>query len=249
MDKRAVRGSPRAIPATPHAAQGPPDQGQAHVATAQVEARHPGDDVVHPGQHARPGVRGHLPVAEQGEAADPLPVQAGFRLLQAGRGSGQSGLRGRWTLQPTRRVDSLGECQPCAQTQDCVPKPRASPSSRRALGPRHSSRTAATPGSTPPVSTPMAHLLLQARGWGQGLPSNTEQLNASPRPGAQGRKRGQVTHSPLTVSPAGGSGPQAHARQGSRPRSQMTLSRPQPLLSPFALATWLSGDRKLVLPR
>lgn len=71
------------VPSTPQG-RGRAPRG-AHVAAAGVVVDHPGDDVVYPGQDLRPGVCGHLPVAEQGGAADPLPVHVGVRLLQAGR--------------------------------------------------------------------------------------------------------------------------------------------------------------------
>lgn len=59
-----------------------PGRGRTHIAAAGEVVYHPGHDVVHPGQDLRPGVRGHLPVAEQGGAASPSPVRVRLRLLR-----------------------------------------------------------------------------------------------------------------------------------------------------------------------
>lgn len=61
---------------TPHR----PKPGRAHVAAAGEVVHHPGGDVVHPGQDLLPGVHGHLPIAQQGSAAHPPPVQVWLQL-------------------------------------------------------------------------------------------------------------------------------------------------------------------------
>lgn len=58
-----------------------PGPSRAPIAAAgEVVHHHPGDDALHPGPDLLPGVHGHLPVAEQGGAADQLPVPIGAQL-------------------------------------------------------------------------------------------------------------------------------------------------------------------------
>lgn len=114
------------------------------------------------------------------------------------------------------RVDSQ-EGQSCAQAQGYVPRPSASPSSRKPLcPPAPLAGPAPSPGSTPPPSVSVVHLLLPARCPGQGLANKMEQLNLSiPQVRCTGKETGaQATHrrqapQPLTVRPDGSSGPQA----------------------------------------
>lgn len=77
--------------AQPPTAPRRPGPGRAHVAAAGEVVHHPGHDVVHPGQDLLPGVRGHLPIAQQGGAANPRPARVRVRLLRTGRaGRGSS---------------------------------------------------------------------------------------------------------------------------------------------------------------
>lgn len=65
--------------------------GRAHVVAAGEVVHHPGDDVVHPGQDPLLGVNGHLTIAQQVGAADPLPLRVRVLCLRASGTAGPEG--------------------------------------------------------------------------------------------------------------------------------------------------------------
>lgn len=108
-------------------APGRPGPSRAHVAAAGEAVQHqPGDDAVHPGPHLLPGVHGHLPVAEQGAAADQLPVPTGAQLQWArGQLARSCGMQASLPTSPWEHTH--GEQPACAQAQGQAPRPRPAP--------------------------------------------------------------------------------------------------------------------------